>query len=581
MGYYDSYNPDLLRFIPPDAEMVLEIGCGEGALCEAYRRVNPGVVWYGVEINESLRDIAKTRIDDFNCIDIEATGDYYQYPYYDCLILGDILEHLRDPWQMLSGLARTVKPGAQVLACIPNVQHWSVIRDLLEGKWEYTDSGLLDRTHLRFFTLDSIRTMFADAGLQVFEIVGRDLFNDGWRDFMDVFFDGSPSSQLDNGIDLDELKKTSRAYQYVVRAAKPHSASLGGFTHIEIVATPKLHIHAVTAEACCARPRILEPFAMLGTIPGVKCGVNAMIPPSTDIVILQRPRLPLCDKGILEAHRDKVLIVEIDDLPEAIGVDSDWLRGCHAIQCSTEALAEVCRQYNPNVMVFENQIAELLPMREFAPSESVTLFFGAQNRQPDWAPIMPALNRVIRAFRGTIKCEVIHDKEFYQALDLSSDKDEKAFRPFCDYAHYRAILRSCDIAILPLEDTPFNRCKSDIKFLECAAEGVAVIASRTIYDGALTRVEGYPIDRIERACTGIYSTPGEFTARLRTLIEEPATRLGYAERAYEYVRSQRLLSQHYRKRYEWYQSLISSKQALTDSLLERCPELAHPSHSQC
>ena len=71
----------------------------------------------------------------------------------DCLVFGDVLEHLVDPWAVLARLARLVCDGGQILACIPNVQHYSVIVSLLRGKWDYQDEGLLDRTHLRFFTL--------------------------------------------------------------------------------------------------------------------------------------------------------------------------------------------------------------------------------------------------------------------------------------------------------------------------------------------------------------------------------------------------------------------------------------------
>jgi 2-polyprenyl-3-methyl-5-hydroxy-6-metoxy-1,4-benzoquinol methylase len=170
--YYNRVNPDLLALIPPDAKTVLEIGCGAGALCDAYRRVNPGIKWHGIENNHAAVEAARSKgikivWEDANWLaepDLVAAGLYSVKP--DVLVLGDILEHLNDPWQILKWCAGIVIPGAQVLACIPNVQHWTVIRDLLRGKWTYTDEGLLDRTHLRFFTLDSIREMFEQAGLQ-------------------------------------------------------------------------------------------------------------------------------------------------------------------------------------------------------------------------------------------------------------------------------------------------------------------------------------------------------------------------------------------------------------------------------
>ncbi len=572
MGYYDSYNPDLLKLIPPDAKTVLEIGCGEGALCEAYRRVNPTVEWNAVEMDEAAASKTEGIIDLISVVDLNhesfIPGVHH---HYDCLVCGDVLEHLIDPLDLLRQCMDLLKPGAQVLACIPNVQHWTVIRDLLEGKWDYTDSGLLDRTHLRFFTLKSIREMFDQAGLQVHEIIGRDLFSEGLAKFLHEY----PASFFGPNNILQ-----MRAYQYLVRAIKPVAeivwTQAGGaaFTgrHSEI---PKLHIHAIEAEDCCARPRIREPFAMLKTIPGVKCtrstrdGHNRVVPdlPTDASKILVRQRNTFIEVEHLRKFiADGWLIVqECDDYPLAyeLGAARDWMvfRGCHAIQCSTEAIAEIVRQYNPNVMVFENQIAELPPLGEFDNGDIINIFCGWQNRNEDWKPILPSLNRVA-ADHPEIHFLVIHDHEFFDALNAPL----KAFRPFCEYSEYRALLSGCDIALLPLEDTPFNRCKSDIKFLECAAEGVAVLASRDMH-----ACRG---NRLYRGMMDFYETPAEFEAYLSLLIEKPEKRLALAQNAYACVRDNRLLSQHYRKRYEWYQSLLSSKPNLDRQLLERVPELS-------
>ncbi len=210
-SYFNTVNPGLLSLIPPDAKVVLEIGCGAGALCKAYRRVNPGVTWTGVEPNEEAAEQAKRVCTKVYNYPIESIPMHWlaapddMMP--DCIIFGDVLEHLSDPWEQLKRIAFHAKPGAQVLACIPNVQHWTIIRDLLAGHWRYRDEGLLDRTHLRFFTLESIKSMFADAGLQIFEIRGRDIGNEGFEAF---------AKSLD-GLASKEMK----AFQFLVRALKP------------------------------------------------------------------------------------------------------------------------------------------------------------------------------------------------------------------------------------------------------------------------------------------------------------------------------------------------------------------------
>jgi len=549
-GYFGRVNPELLKLIPPDAKTVLEIGCGEGALCEAYRRINPGVRWCGIDTFDDGRKRAVAAGVEFVCADIEEDPWHFHcednaiHPIFDCIVLGDVLEHLRYPEMALHTIVDGyAKPGAQVLACIPNVGHWTVIAGLLRGEWDYTDEGLLDRTHLRFFTLKSIRAMFKEAGLEIFECRGRRLFNEG-------FISWSQQTQLGT----DDMA----VYQWVIRAVKPGS-----------VVPPKLHIHAVEAEDCCARPRIREPFAMLGTIPGVRCTTTGSIPVAADILILQRKQLLINYASI---WRDHLLIAEIDDDPTSpVYLDGTTFnpmafKAVHAVQCSTEAIADIVRQWNPNVMVFPNQIAELPP---FAADDSsggtpnAGIFFGAQNRRADWEPIMPAINKIAKDPGIVVWFDVVHDREFFDALET----DAKRFHPFCEYAEYRSILRSCDIALLPLEDNQFNRCKSDLKFLECAAEGVVSLMSLT----ACKAIDGScNLGMFYNAPEG---GPLTFEYCLRQLLERPDGLKLLAEKHYRYVHDNRLLSQHYRARHDWYLDLVTHRERLTQQLMARCPEL--------
>lgn len=574
--YYRNVNPDLLRFIPPDAKTVLEIGCGEGALCEAYRRVNPGVEWTGIDSNAEALAVAKTHdvvawLDDLN-ESLPALG----WDDHDVLILGDVLEHLRDPWETLKWAALWLAPGAQVLACIPNVQHWTVIRDLLSGKWDYQDSGLMDRTHLRFFTLDSIQKMFADAGLQVFEVVGRDLCNEG----LEKWLDEAPVHYAEGTRRLDEVPKEWRAYQYVVRAIKPAERPLFSMPNLDVEVIPSLHIHAVLGEACCARPRILEPFRFLGTIPGVRCMTGrgeAFSSPLPDITILQRHRA--IDLGWARSlSATGITIAEIDDDPtnpvylDGATFDPMVFKAVHAVQCSTEAIAEIVRQWNPNVMVFPNQIAELPPWREKPVNKPLRIFFAAQARVADWQEIMPALNRVL-ADHPEIHVCCMHGEGFSIALETKN----KSWHPFSEYEVYRKLLGECDIALLPLLDNQFNRCKSDVKFLECAAEGVACIVGQLEYERlcSIDQVACAPKDDRLKNGTYVwgYNNAATFERALRGAIDYADYRREVAENAYYYVSKYRLLSQHFRTQYAWYLSLLATKSDLDQQLLERVPEL--------
>ena len=221
--YYNRVNSDLLRLMPPDARVVVEIGCGTGALAEAYRRINPDVRYLGIEKAPDVAGVAKEhgRIDHVFVADVALVepadlGLSEANPSVDCLVFGDVLEHMIDPWTVLARLARWVRNGGQVLACIPNVQHYSVLVNLLRGKWEYQYEGLLDRTHLRFFTLDGMRDMFSRAGLQVFDVQPR-----WWPDAdFDRFQQVMAPVLSALGIDPAAFTAQTRAVQYIVRAIR-------------------------------------------------------------------------------------------------------------------------------------------------------------------------------------------------------------------------------------------------------------------------------------------------------------------------------------------------------------------------
>jgi SAM-dependent methyltransferase len=562
-----------------------------------YRRRNPGVYWIGVEPNAEAAEAAREngRCDLVKphtvetALDIWGNDHLYEWKgkdpddpscdvFQECdgetadvLICADVLEHMLDPWTQLKRLVRHVAPGGVVLASIPNIGHWTIIKGLLGGGWSYQDDGLLDRTHLRFFVLKTVKELFAQAGLHVVEIQGRLLCNEGFAEWAEEV-----GPRVSSGAE-------KKVYQYLVRAIKPPVDSFGvPFTEDgykvtsdaveKAVIVPKMHIHALS-EQCqengtvCIRPRIDEPLAALATIPGVTISTGPVGPDPRSNHILIQQRLFTFD---LEVQRKLladglILVAEWDDnprtFPRQAAQDFMALRAVHAVQASTEKLAEVVRQWNPNVVVFENQMKELPPWKERKPDRLVTIFFGALNREHDWKPIMPAINRVIATHGENLCFCVIHDKEFFNALACPAA--HKEFQPFVPYDQYMLLLRSCDIALLPLEPGETNECKSDIKFLECAANGVTVLASETVYAKVLDALfAGYT-----------YRDPMTFEASLITLLGDPKLRQAFARDAYAYVRDRRLLGQHYRKQYAWYQSLLADRERLHAELLERVPSL--------
>lgn len=213
--YYDNINMDLLNSIPADAKVVLEIGCGAGRLGAAHKARNAEVRYMGVEIDAPSAAIAAGRLDMVLCGSVEALDLNFLQNGVDCIVYGDVLEHLVDPWAVVKSHRALLRDGGRMVACIPNVQHWSVLLGLLHGQWRYHTDGLLDVTHLRFFTLSSIVAMFEAAGLSVENVIGRILDRERATSFVEKLRPALASLEIDQG----RLQECASVFQYIVHAA--------------------------------------------------------------------------------------------------------------------------------------------------------------------------------------------------------------------------------------------------------------------------------------------------------------------------------------------------------------------------
>ena len=171
--YDDKPRTELIDLIKESPHRVLEIGCGAGATGMALKQKYQDIEYVGVEPDEGAAEIAQTRLDrvissDIEKIQLDTFG--LSKEYFDLIICADVLEHLYDPWKILFALRNNLVPDGRILASIPNIQHISVINSLLNGHWTYTKYGLLDATHIRFFTLSEIIKMFSDTGYKMIQL---------------------------------------------------------------------------------------------------------------------------------------------------------------------------------------------------------------------------------------------------------------------------------------------------------------------------------------------------------------------------------------------------------------------------
>jgi len=158
----------MVPFIPPEAATILDVGCSRGLFGATLRRANPGWRLVGIEPDPDTAAGADAGSSYERVICGSFPDDLPDAENFDCIVFNDVLEHVIDPWDMLRRTQDHLAVGGVVVASIPNVRFVAVVRDLLlRGRWDYADYGVLDRTHLRFFTRRSIYDLFASSGFTV------------------------------------------------------------------------------------------------------------------------------------------------------------------------------------------------------------------------------------------------------------------------------------------------------------------------------------------------------------------------------------------------------------------------------
>lgn len=151
-----------VALVPPDSR-VLDIGCARGYLAE--KLADKGCTVFGIELSRADAEAARQHCAEVLQADVEALTELpWDKQSFDVILLMDLLEHLREPAQVLRLLRQYLKPSGIMVITLPNVANWRIRFRLLAGKWDYEQRGILERTHLRFFTLATARALLADCG---------------------------------------------------------------------------------------------------------------------------------------------------------------------------------------------------------------------------------------------------------------------------------------------------------------------------------------------------------------------------------------------------------------------------------
>lgn len=166
--YFGLTRPEVRALVPESARRVLDVGCGAGGL-GATLKAERGCEVFGLEGFPDAAETARERLDDALCIDLDTLEALpAAWGTFDAIVFSDVLEHLLDPARVVRTLMPALADDGVLVLSVPNVKHWNVVYPLLAGdRWTYEDAGLLDRTHVHFFTAHETAAMLAELGFEI------------------------------------------------------------------------------------------------------------------------------------------------------------------------------------------------------------------------------------------------------------------------------------------------------------------------------------------------------------------------------------------------------------------------------
>lgn len=187
--YYGGDRAEILEFVSPQIKTSLEFGCGQGGFSELIKKRLKAETW-AVELHEGMAKLAESKLD--KVINKDATKALIDLPdkYFDSIFFLDILEHLVDPYSLLEDCKKKLTDEGAVIASIPNIRYYRALKNyVFKGMWEYKDQGIMDITHLRFFTHSSLVKMFKELGYKDVVITGiHETKSNGFKLLNTIFF---------------------------------------------------------------------------------------------------------------------------------------------------------------------------------------------------------------------------------------------------------------------------------------------------------------------------------------------------------------------------------------------------------
>lgn len=173
-NYFSDIRWDIINLIPVGKNKILEIGCGTGNTGKVLKEQGKAVEVIGIEKIPYAAESARENLNAVITADIETLKMPFDKGCFDYIIAADILEHLYNPWLTISNLKAYTKKDGFVIASLPNIRNWRIVWGLIfKGDWNYSNAGLLDDTHIRFFTKKTMMKLFQSEGFTIHLITPR------------------------------------------------------------------------------------------------------------------------------------------------------------------------------------------------------------------------------------------------------------------------------------------------------------------------------------------------------------------------------------------------------------------------
>jgi len=484
----------MYKFINEDAcernSRILEVGCSSGYFGKALKQ-NGHEVW-GVEISRQAVELARLCLDHVfhGTIEEFLCNKNSQDIKFDYIVFGDVLEHLTDPLKILKDCRRILSHRGAIVASIPNVAHRAVRAMLMEGRWDYDDMGIMDNTHLRFFTRKTIVDLFTHGDYEITEMETVILPAESTGIDVDFHFleDVAPMMK---GSDLE-------TFQFVLLGRKGSSSADIARSNVTFKAPSIPHVLCLLPlkEWSIGKIRLQDPLTefqrrysgevRFATVSDYKnSDLNW-----ADTIIFQREANKQVENLILHIQKSgKRVVFDIDDLltdvPDFLAVSKkskeylpyleNVLGMVDAITVATPHLKKELLRYNSNIYVVPNCVSSPYePVEQGGDKKNVNLLIASSDTV--------RVDFMVSIFERIQSCEELNVRLVAvgpPGQTLLNAGLEVTVHENLTYDQFKHFLSTHEntIGIIPLDDSNFSRCKSPVKFLDYALAGIPSICS--------------------------------------------------------------------------------------------------------